>query len=86
MAAQPVAVVLDCVALQRGQRDHHDLIRALFLELLQTLGEVPLILGAQEVGVVDHSPRKRRKGRVGQRRARPGGKTDEGGQEAEQTA
>ncbi len=67
-AAELVAVVVDGVALQRGQGDHHHLATGPGLQVRQFLGDLLLGAGRQHMGVIDHAAGQRREGegRVGE--------------------
>ena len=73
MAAELIAEILDGVALQRGQRDHHDLVGALVLERLEVGGRARHSSAAlKQIGVVDDAAGELRKvGLGGERGAEP---------------
>jgi hypothetical protein len=55
MSAELIAIILDGIPLQRGNRDYHDLVGALFLERFE-VGRKPLLIRRfEQVRVVDHS-------------------------------
>ncbi len=77
---QPVRVVLDGCALERGHGRDHDLVRALRLLRRQLLVERRLRARIEHARLVHHPPGQRREGEVG-----PGGKRrHEGEQKAKQ--
>ena len=67
-AAELIAEILDGVALQRRQRDDHELVGALVLERLEVGGDRHLLGIAQEARVIDHAAGQLRKDRLGSSR------------------
>ena len=60
-APEPVAVVLDFIALQRGHGDYDQLTAGLVLERLQLVGELRLLNIRQNVCIIDHTAGERGK-------------------------
>jgi hypothetical protein len=65
MTAELIAEILDGVALQRGKRDHHDLIGALVLERLEVGGDRHLLGIGEQVRVIDDAAGQLREIRLG---------------------
>ena len=66
--AELIAIILDRHVLQAGDRRHDQLPRGGALQRLQLLGELRLLLRAQQIGLVDHPAAERREAERG-----PGG-------------
>ena len=66
MPTQSIAVVLDLIALQPGQGNHHQLRAGIGLQRCKPGRQGSLSLRGQETAFIDDTPAQRREGRIGE--------------------